>query len=463
LILLVLVTYVLQTMSVSLWVTTGDRSKLLQKQPDITWRSGNGPNANKVVINGNQKFQTTVGFGGAMTDGSAYLISKLSPSVRNELMQDFFGSDGVRSSFLRLSMGSSDFATQRYSFDDLPAGKTDPQLQSFSIRHDQAYIIPIILQAQSLNPQLTILSSQWSPPAWMKNNGNMDGGSLLPQFWNSYTNYEIMYLQQYAKLGVKIDYITIQNEPMANQGFPSMVMQAPDQRDLIKKNFGPAFKANNISTKILVLDHNWDLTQYVQTVLGDPTAKSYVSGVAWHCYGGNPSAQTTIHNAYPDMDTFFTECSPFVGKDFGSSLVDAMDQLYAQTVNNWARGVLQWNIALDTNNGPHVNGGCDSCRGFYTILPNGTYVKEGEYYSLAHSSKFVDVGAHRIGSSSGGSISVVAYQNPDGTIVAIVANKSKNTQQFDLNWANQFVSYTLPGQSAATFTWSSSNNVVMVE
>jgi len=448
---------------VSLWVTTGDRSKLLQKQPDIAWRSGNGPNSNKLAINGNQKFQTTIGFGGAMTDGSAYLINKLSPAMRNQLMQEFFGSDGARSSFVRLSMGSSDFALQRYSFDDLPAGRTDPQLKTFSIRHDEAYIIPIILQAKSLNPKLTILCSQWSPPAWMKNNGNTDGGSLLPQFWDAYTTYEVMYLQQYAKLGVNIDYITIQNEPLASQSFPSMVMQAPDQRDIIKKNFGPAFAANNITTKILVLDHNWDLTQYVLTVLGDATTKSYVSGVAWHCYGGEPGAQSTVHNAHPDMDTFFTECSPVAARSFADSLVGAIDTLYVQSVNNWARGVLHWNIALDPSNGPHVPGGCDECGGFFTIFPNGTYVKEGEFYSFAHNSKFVDVGAVRIGSSAnGGSISGVAYQNPDGTFVAVVVNKSKNNQQFDLTWANQFVTYALPGQSAVTFTWTS-NNAVMFE
>jgi len=363
----------------------------------------------------------------------------------------------VRSSFVRVAMGSSDFALQRFSYDDLPAGVTDPQLNSFSISHDQQYIIPLILRAKAINPQLTILSSPWSPPPWMKTNGNYDSGSLLPEFWSSFANYQMKFLQQYAKLGINVDYLTIQNEPLAAQSFPSMVMQTADQRDIIKKNFGPTFAANNISTKILVLDHNWDLAQYVLTVLGDPTTKSYVAGVAWHCYGGNPSAQNVIHDAHPDKDTFFTECSPekSPGREFGSALVSALDTLYVISVNNWARGVIHWNIALDPNNGPHVPGGCGECIGLLTIYPNGTYAKEPEYYSMGHNGKFVDVGAYRISSlSSSGSISVVAYQNPDGSFAVIVVNKSRANQQFDLNWNKQYVTYSLPQQSVVTFTWS---------
>jgi len=303
---------------------------------------------------------------------------------------------------------------------------------------------------------LTVLSSPWTPPPWMKDNGNFDSGSLRPEYWNSFTNYQLKFLQQYEKLGLTIDYLTIQNEPLAAQTFPSMVMQAPDQRDIIKKNFGPTFAANNISTKILVLDHNWDLTDYVLTVLGDPTTKSYVAGVAWHCYAGDPSAQNVIHNAHPDKDTFFTECSPESSAgDFASTLISALDTLYVTSVNNWSRGVIHWNIALDPNNGPHVDGGCSDCLGLLTIYPNGSYAMEAEYYSMAHNSKFVDVGAYRISSSStSDSIVVVAYQNPDGSFAVIVVNKSRSNQQFDLNWNKQYVTYSLPQLSVVTFTWS---------
>jgi len=283
----------------------------------------------------------------------------------------------------------------------------------------------------------------------------MDGGSLRPDFWETYTNYELKFLQEYQRLGVKIDYLTIQNEAMAWQTFPSMVMMSFDQRDIIKTFFGPIFAANNITTQILVLDHNWDLLDYVLTVLDDPIAKSYVSGVAWHCYGGKPNLQSVVHNAHPDTDAFFTECGPIRGEPFGSGLVQALDTLYVQSVNNWARGVLHWNIVLDPTGGPHVPGGCEGCGGFYTIYPNGTYTKEAEYYSLAHNSKFVDVGAYRIASlSSSDTVSAVSYVNPDGTFVAIVVNKSESPQQFDLTWSNRFVSYSLPGLSVVTFKWS---------
>jgi len=297
----------------------------------------------------------------------------------------------------------------------------------------------------------------------MKTTGNMDGGNLLPQFWDAYTNYEMKFLLEYKRLGISVDYLTIQNEALAWQTFPSMVMLSTDQRDIIKKNFGPRFAANNITTKILVLDHNWDLLDYVLTIMADPVAKSYIAGVAWHCYGGKPNLQSVVHNAHPDMDAFFTECGPSLKGLFGPSLVNTLDELYVQSVSNWARGVLHWNIVLDPNGEPHVPGGCSKCGGLYTVFSNGTYVKEAEYYSLAHNSKFVDVGAYRIDSMSSSTnlISVISYQNPDGSFVAVVVNKSTNSQQFDLLWGSQFVAYSLPAQSVVTFKWSTNNNYIV--
>jgi glucosylceramidase len=288
----------------------------------------------------------------------------------------------------------------------------------------------------------------------MKDTGNMDGGSLLPEYWESFAMYELKFLQEYEQAGVKLDYLTIQNEAMAWQTFPSMVMLSTDQRDIIKKFFGPIFATYNITTKILVLDHNWDLLDYVLTVLGDPITKSYIGGVAWHCYGGKPNLQSVVHNYHPDVDAFFTECGvPYSNPDWAGRLVNTLDRLYVQSVNHWSRGVLHWNIILNTTGGPHVVGGGNG-GGFYTILTNGTIVKEPEYYCLAHNSKFVDIGAFRIdGTSNTQSLSVVSYLNPDESFAVVVVNMCNCTEQFDIQWGTKYLTYELPSQSVATFTW----------
>jgi len=210
-----------------------------------------------------------------------------------------------------------------------------------------------------------------------------------------------------------------------------------------------------VTTKILDYDHNWDLASSPLAVLGDTTASPYVSGVAWHCYGGDVSAQTTVHNAYPAKDAYFTECSGGAwAPDFGSSFDWFMKTLVIGSTRNWAKGVLLWNLALDENSGPHL-GGCGDCRGVVTInSATGAVTKNLEYYALAHASRFVRKGAVRIASNISDNVDTVAFKNPDNSIVLITLNSNSAAKTFAVSSVGKTFSYSLPAGAAATFVWT---------
>jgi len=312
-------------------------------------------------------------------------------------------------------------------------------------------------QIIKINPKVTFLSSPWSPPAWMKTSNSIEGGSLIQDYYTSFANYHVKFIQAYEQLGINISYSTIQNEPQNAANFPTMLMSAEEQRDFIKGYLGPIFAQNQIKSQVLVMDHNWDMTGYVETILRDNDASKYVSGTAFHCYAGDPSAQGRIKQEFPDKDIFFTECS---GGDwapgFGNNLMWNTETLYITSIQNWARSTIHWNIVLDENHGPFIPGGCGTCRGIVTSHDDGTYNKEVEYYVIAHNSGFVDVGATRVSASSNsGDFVAMAYENPSGSGVVVVLNKSSQNRAFDLLWSGKYVTVAAPAQSVLTFTWSS--------
>ena len=212
---------------------------------------------------------------------------------------------------IRQPMGASDFSvTGNYSYDDVPSGMSDPDLSEFTIAHDEAYIIPLLLRAQELNPQLAIAASPWSPPAWMKTTDSMIGGSLRADARQPLADYFVRFVKAYEEAGVEIDYLTPQNEPLFQPGgYPGMLMVAEDQRDWLRDNLGPALATAGIDTRVLAYDNNWDVPSYPETVYADPAAAARVAGTAWHCYGGEVGAQGAVHNSYPNEEAHHTECS----------------------------------------------------------------------------------------------------------------------------------------------------------
>ncbi|REK65039.1 MAG: glucan endo-1,6-beta-glucosidase [Cohnella sp.] len=451
--------------TVNVWVTTGDQSKLLQKQSDVSFGADSGTYATTVNVNENTTYQTIKGFGAAVTGSSAYLINqKMSASQRSALLNDLFGAGGIGLSYIRHTIGASDFSLSSYTYNDTPNNIDDFDLNYFSINPDKTDVIPTLKSILSVNSGIKILGSPWSAPAWMKDTETLNGSYLKwydSRYYTAYANYFVKYINAFKAEGVPIDAITVQNEPLhTTSGYPSMSMSDTEQRDFIKNYLGPAFRSNNIPAKIVVYDHNWDQTYYATNIFADAAASQYIDGSAWHCYAGNPSAMTTVHNAYPSKNIYFTECSGGEwATNFGDNLKWNLSNLIIGATRNWAQTVLLWNLALDPNHGP-TNGGCADCRGVVTINPsNGNVTKNVEYYVLGHASKFVKPGAVRIDSNTySGGIENVAFKNPDGSKVLIALNNSASGITFKVRWASQAFVYTLPAGAAATFTWSGSGS-----
>ena len=206
--------------AVSVVKTDPALSQYLTPQPSPAFSPVPPTGVPLIDVNAQARYQQFAGLGAAMTDSSAWLIyDQISPVARLALMQDLFGSAGIRLGFLRVPMGASDFtvSAQPYSYDDLPPGQSDPSLANFSIAHDLSYIIPALRQALAVNPGLELLANPWSPPAWMKANGSLDNpggaGTLLPTAYGPLAGYFVKFLEAYAGYGVPIAAITPQNEP----------------------------------------------------------------------------------------------------------------------------------------------------------------------------------------------------------------------------------------------------------
>jgi glucosylceramidase len=442
--------------------TTGDQTMLLQSQPSVSFASGGSSSGLVITVDASTQYQQMDGVGGSLTDSSAWLIwNELSASQQTTLMQQLFSpSSGIGISFLRQPMGASDFsASGNYSYDDMPAGQTDPNLTNFSVAHDATYIIPLIKQALAINPNVKVVALPWSPPAWMKTTGTMNGGNMNTTYFPSLAQYFVDFVQAYQQQGITIYAVSVQNEPLySTTGYPSESLAATDESTFIANNLGPALTTAGLgSVNIFGYEHNWDNTAYPLTVLGSSAAQ-YVAGSSFHCYAGDPSAQSTVETAYPAKSIWFTECSGITSSTFSADLVWNAENLVIGATRNWARSVSLWNLALDQNSGPK-NGTCTNCRGVVTIndsVSPSTITFNVEYYILGHLGKFVTPGAHRISSNTfgSGSIEDVAFQNPNGSIVLFVLNSANNSGTFTVTFSGQSFSYTLPAGAVATFTWN---------
>ena len=445
---------------VQVWVTTGDQAKLLSHEANVSMGADSATLLPVLTVDPTTTYQRMIGFGAAFTDASVYLMQrKMTPAQREALLQDLFGrTTGIGLSFARVPMGASDFSLRHYSYDDVSDGRPDSALTGFSIDVDRADKLPVITRALAINPQLTLVASPWSAPAWMKTSGRLITGTLKPEWYTSFANYFVKFVQAYAAEGVPIAAVTLQNEPAFEPpDYPGMRLDPPARAAVIGGFVGPAFAKAGLTTQIWDWDHNWDMPQQPLAVLGDSTARRYIQGVAWHCYAGDVSDQISVHDAYPDKDVYFTECA---GGDwaqvFGDNLKFNVGQLVIGSTRGWARGVALWNLALDERNGPHT-GGCGNCRGVMTINSStGDAFRNVEYFALAHASKFVRPGALRIASSSGvEGLQSVAFQNADdASKVLIVLNGAALSRTFMVRTADRAFTYALPAGAVATFFWN---------
>jgi glucosylceramidase len=470
-----------RTASAHVWITTANGADKLSDLGTVDFSTAPST-APTVVVDPTLTYQTMQGFGGAITDSSATVLYTLPAAQRAQVMASLFSpttGDGL--DYLRQPIGGSDMvATAPYTYDDLPAGQTDYDLRHFSVAHDQAQILPLLREAKALNPRLQIIASPWSPPAWMKTSDSLIGGRLIatPQVYRAYALYLLKFIEAYRANGVNVDAITVQNEPQNRtpSGYPGTDMPSAQEAAVIE-DLGPMIKAAHLQTEIFAYYHNWaehpndiastppdevgDINAYVQNVLATPAA-SWISGIAFHCYYGDPSAMTTFHNEYPKLKIFMDECSGSQSTDPANTFSDTLKwhsrNLEIGSTRNWSSIVINWNLALDPTGGPHV-GGCGTCTGIVTIGPGDTVTPNAEYYALGQLSRFVQPGAVRIASTSfgttgwNGEVMDVAFRNPDGTTVLVAHNENDNAQAFAVQEGQQRFTYTLPGDSLATFVW----------
>jgi glucosylceramidase len=444
--------------AVDVWITTGDKSQLLTQRPDIVFQPGSGTGGLAIHVNPAATFQTISGFGAAMTDSSAWLLqNELNTAQRDKLMRQIFSREaGIGVNYLRVPMGASDFtASGYYTYNDNPSGGSDDLQQQFSIAHDQAYITPRLRQALQINPDLKLMASPWTAPAWMKTNNSLLGGSLAPQWEASYARYFVKFIQAYAAEGLPIDAITLQNEPLHTANYPTMSMSAAQQTNFIKNHLGPRFASEGIQTKVLAYDHNWDNTAYPIQVLDDPIARQYVAGSAFHAYAGDVTAQTTVHNAHPDKDIYFTEISGGDwATDFGDNLVWTFQNVIIGGTRNWAKTALLWNLTLNQNYGPHQEG-CPNCRGVVTINDvTGAVTFNEEFYSLGQVTRAVQPNAIRIDSTSSPTLQTVAFLNPDGSQSVVALNPTTAATAIRIVQGGQHVNYEIPAKSVVSFRWN---------
>jgi glucosylceramidase len=440
---------------VQVWLTTNNQRSKLEPQTAVSFGPDAG-GATPVVVDESVVYQEIEGFGASFTDSAAWLLNEVaSPEGRDQAMTRLFTRQdgGIGLGFVRNPMGASDLARTHYSYDDLPPGQSDPSLALFSIAHDQEDIIPLLLQARTLNPALKVMGTPWSPPGWMKTSGSLIGGSLLPSMYDAFAQYFVKYVQAYAAAGVPVDYVSLQNEPLyVPNDYPGMSMDASAALDILKNHMVPAFTTAGLSTtRVLVYDHNWDRPDYPQTVLADPAlaASPLVAGVAWHGYGGTPGAMSLVHDQFAGKGAWQTEHS---GGTWVANQVQSDFEEIAHVLRNWGRAYVKWSLALDQNRGPHA-GGCGTCTPLVTVNTSGAVSYPIEFYTLGHFSRFMWPGARRIYSSNAAGIVTAAAANPDGSKVLVAFNESRTNRTFQIRWAGRSVSYTLPGLSGATFVW----------
>ncbi|NDV78597.1 glycoside hydrolase family 30 beta sandwich domain-containing protein [Dysgonomonas sp. 511] len=440
---------------VRMWLTTQSKVYMLKEQPieysnDIT---------DLVVrLEPSVTHQTIDGFGGGLTGSSAYLLKQMSTEARAKALKDLFDpKEGAGLESLRLCIGASDFSMDLYTYCDKEG------IENFAIPEiDKRDLLPVLKEILTINQNIKLIASPWSPPAWMKSSGKLNHGTLKgAEVYDDYATYFVKYIQAMKAEGITIDAITLQNEADFESGVhPSMKMSWEEQAEIIGKHLGPKFRENGITTKILILDHNFDIYDYAINVLGDPVASQYIHGTAFHGYAGKPSAINAVKTAFPDKSIYETELSGG-GWNTGSEMETMfyyLTDFLVPCIQNGSSNYMMFNIALNSQHGPVTPGGvfCEDCRGIVTI-DGDTYKRELEYYLLGHFAKVCRSGAKMIGTSFTGTLpdgaTATAFSNPDGSRGLVIVNQSGNNINLtvkDQTTGKRFV-YTVPNAAVASF------------
>jgi glucosylceramidase len=401
-----------------------------------------------------KKYQTFMGFGGAFTEAAAYTLAQISAEERAKIIDSYFNKEtGLGYSLGRTHIHSCDFALENYTYVE----ENDTELKTFSIERENKYVLPLIKDAvKARGEELTILSSPWSPPAWMKTNNEMNnGGKLKPEFYDTWALYYTKYIKAMEAEGIPIWGITVQNEPEATQVWDSCRYSAEEERDFVKNHLGPVMEQEGLGEKkIIIWDHNRDIAyERAKTILSDSEAAKYIWGTGLHWYVSEEFENLSkIHEDFPDKHLIFTEGCIEGGVQLGAWHTG---ERYARNImgdiNNWLEGWIDWNIVLNEQGGPnHVGNYCDAP--VIVDTKNGEVHYNSSFYYIGHFSKYIKPNAVRIGHElNHESLKAVSFKNEDGSIVAVVMNDGDTTESFTLSVSGKTANAELPGHSITTF------------
>lgn len=450
-------------------ITTSDRAYDL-KSTSFTPK-GITTGASNININRTNRFQEIDGFGTAITGSTCYNLMQMDKKLRSKFLNETFGKDkGFGHSYIRISIGASDFSLDEYTCCDTKG------IENFALQEEELdYVIPILKEILAINPSIKILGSPWTSPQWMKVDNlvslqpfpSWTSGHLNPAYYQDYATYFVKWIEAFNDHGIDIYAITPQNEPLNRGNSVSLFMGWNEQRDFIKLALGPKLKTAGMKTKIYAFDHNYNYDnmpeqqQYPLKIYQDSIADQYIAGAAYHSYGGHRQELLRIQQARPDKELLFTEASIGTwnkGRDLSVRLSQDMEELGIGTLNNWSKGVILWNLMLDSDRGPWREGGCKTCYGAVDIDKKDykTITRNSHYYVISHLAAVIKPGAIRIGSDGAGTDGLVyaSFENKDGTIALVLLNKADQERKIVVSDGKTKFEYVVLPKSVASFSWA---------
>lgn len=454
---------------VTIYVTTNTRSQDFKKQTcDFSERQNMSPST--IKLDPATRYQTMDGFGAAITGSTCYNLMKMTAANRNKFLRETFSpAEGMGYSYIRISIGCSDFSLSEYSCCDIPG------IQHFGLTDEETgYVIPVLKEILAIHPAVKIMASPWTCPPWMKVNNLNDrkpflswtSGQLNPQYYADYAVYFVKWIQAFEAEGIKIYSVTPQNEPLNRGNSASLFMGWQEQLDFVKNHLIPQFKNASLKTKIYLFDHNYnydnmaDQYEYPLKIYDAGIDTEWVAGAAFHNYGGDKSELLKVHNRYPDRELVFTETSIGTwndGHNLAMRLIDDAKEVALGTVNNWCRAVIVWNLMLDSERGPNRDGGCQTCYGAVDInkADYSSITRNSHYYIIGHLAVVVRPGAVRIGTSGLSDAGIVhsAFENTDGTYAVVLLNSTEEIKKITLDDGLHHFSYDVPPKSLVSYSW----------
>jgi glucosylceramidase len=441
--------------TVQVFVTSRDGGERLTEKEPVKLLKKADLDLPSVYVDPAKRFQTIEGIGGAFTEAAAVTLRKMSPENQQIILKAYFDQkNGNAYTLCRTHINSCDFSTGNYAYCEVP---NDKELAHFSIERDKQFLIPMIKEALAISKTpFKLFASPWSPPAWMKTNGEMNnGGSLKTEYRDTWAQYYVRYIQEYKKEGIDIWGLTVQNEPAAKQRWDSCLYSAEEERDFVRDHLGPTLEKSGLGhVKLMIWDHNRDLlVERAAVAYADPKASKYIWGTAYHWYGDDKFSNLQLHHdAWPDKKLLFSEgCQEGgphtgdwkTGERYGHSMISDF--------NGWAVAWTDWNLLLDETGGPnHVNNLCGA-----PILADTEHNKvlfQSAYYYIGHFSRFVRPGAQRIlCATNRESLEATAFLNPDKSVAVVVMNRTDDALKFALNTPEASAPFKAPAHSISTY------------